>query len=83
MIKNVSVEVAARYMGVNPQFVRVGLQQQILKFGYAVKVGGGRYTYYISPVKFCEFTGASLEDIEASERNQSGGMEQWIIPKRA
>jgi ABC-type branched-subunit amino acid transport system permease subunit len=80
MIKNLSVEVAARYMGVNPQFVRVGLQQGILQFGYAVKVGGGKYTYYISPVKFCEFTGASMEDIEESESRMNGGLKRWTIP---
>ena len=77
MVKNLSVEVAARHMGVNPQFVRVGLQQGILHFGYAVKISGGKYTYYISPTKFCEFTGVALEAVEASEEIQQGGLKRW------
>ena len=79
MIKNLSVEVAARYMGVNPQFVRVGLQKGLLNFGTAVQIGGGRYTYYISPVKFCEFTGIPVDDVEAAENIQQGGLVKWPL----
>lgn len=79
MLKNLSVEVAARYMAVNPQFIRVGLQQGILPFGSAVRINGNRYTYYISPVKFCEFTGANIENITQSEERQQGGLTRWTI----
>ena len=47
-------------MGVSPQFIRVALQQKELPFGAAVKVGKERYTYYISPKKFTEYTGIKL-----------------------
>lgn len=47
----------ARLMNVSEQFVRVGLQKEVLPFGYAVRISGGRWTYYISRQKFEESTG--------------------------
>ena len=47
----------ARLMNVREQFVRVGLQKEVLPFGYAVRISGGRWTYYISREKFEESTG--------------------------
>lgn len=53
---NLPVTVAAKRMGVSPEFIRVGLQNGILDFGYAVKISS-RYTYHISPKKFAEYVG--------------------------
>ena len=58
--KKMTVKQAADLMGVSPQFIRVALQQKELPFGAAVKVGKERYTYYISPKKFTEYTGIKL-----------------------
>lgn len=58
--KKMTVKQAAELMGVSPQFIRVALQQKELPFGAAVKVGKERYTYYISPKKFTEYTGIKL-----------------------
>lgn len=55
------VKDAAALMGVSAQYIRIGIQQGILPFGCAVKVGGERYTYYISPQKFAEYIGVPLE----------------------
>ena len=55
-----SVEDAAKLMGVTGQFIRVGLQQGIFPFGYAVK--RGRWSYYISPIKFTEYTGIEIPE---------------------
>lgn len=60
MAKRLMVQEAAALMGVSAQYVRVGIQQGILPFGCAVKVGGNRYTYYISPQKFMEYTGIAI-----------------------
>lgn len=57
---SLSVEQAAELMNKGRQFVRVGLQTGVLPFGYAVKMPGGRYTYYISPLKFTEYTGIKV-----------------------
>ena len=56
MKNNLSVEEAAKLMGVGAQFVRVGLQQGRLPFGWAVK-NKSKWRYYISKEKFTEFTG--------------------------
>jgi hypothetical protein len=53
----ISIEEAARLMGVSMQFVRVGLQKGILPFGYAVQISKNRFTYFISRQKFEEYTG--------------------------
>ena len=43
-----SVEQAARKLGVSPQFLRLALQQNKFDFGTAVKTSPNRYTYYIN-----------------------------------
>ncbi len=48
MDKNISVRKAAEILGVSQQFVRIGLQRQLLPIGTAVKMSS-RWTYHISP----------------------------------
>lgn len=56
-VKNrLSVSKVAELMNVSEQFIRVGLQQNKLPFGYAVKMST-KWTYFISPNKFTEATG--------------------------
>lgn len=55
--QTMTIEEAARLMNVSRQFVRVGLQDKVLPFGYAVKISRDRYTYFISRQKFIEHTG--------------------------
>lgn len=50
----ISVIEVAKAMKASPQFVRIGLQQGRLPFGYAVKTSG-RWTYWISRERFEEF----------------------------
>lgn len=59
---NVTVADASRLMGVSQQFVRVGLQNGVLPFGYAVKISRGKYTYFISRQKFEEYTGIKVKE---------------------
>lgn len=54
---NVSIKEAARMLRKSEQFIRVGLQQGILPFGYAVKINGSKYTYHISRKKLNEYIG--------------------------
>lgn len=53
-----TVKDAARLMGKSEQFVRVGLQQGVFPFGYAVKIST-KYTYYISDEKIKEYIGGN------------------------
>ena len=57
-----STKVAAELMNVGEQFIRVGLQQGKLPFGYAVRMSEKRWTYYISPTKFTEVTGIQIPE---------------------
>lgn len=52
----ISIKEASLLMKKSPQFIRVGLQQQKLPFGTAVKLSD-RWSYYISPKLFYEFIG--------------------------
>ena len=52
-----TVKEAARLMKKSESFIRIGLQRNILPFGYAVKTGESRYSYFISREKFIEATG--------------------------
>ena len=59
--KRLSVVDAAELMGVTQQFIRIGLQRNVFPFGYAVK-RERRWSYYISPMKFTEYTGIEVPD---------------------
>lgn len=52
---------AAKIMGKDPQFVRIGLQRGLLPFGWAIKISPGRYSYFISEKLFSEYVGERKE----------------------
>lgn len=54
------VSEVAKIMGKSEQFVRIGLQQGVFPFGYAVKMSS-RWTYYINPKKFDNFIKKGLD----------------------
>lgn len=57
----ITVSQAAELMGIDEQSLRVALQQKALPFGSAWKAeGSSKYTYYIYPKKFTEYTGIKL-----------------------
>jgi len=60
--RNVPVNVAARIMGKSPQFIRIGLQRDILPIGRALKTNdrNEQYDYYISPRLLADFTGVNV-----------------------
>ena len=62
MNQTLSPEQAAKLMGKGVQFVRIGLQRNILPIGRAVK-NGSKWNYYISPKLFEEFTGIPADEI--------------------
>lgn len=63
--RGISIKTAATIMGKSHQFIRIGLQRQLLPFGSAVKLST-RWTYYISPRLFCDYVG--LEEIPEEYR---------------
>lgn len=66
MTRNVSVKKAAKIMGKSEQFVRVGLQRQVLPIGTAIKLSS-KWTYHISPKLLTEYVGENKENEEASQ----------------
>lgn len=66
-VRKVIPQLAAAMMGKDPRFVRKGLQTGLLPFGKAIMVetegSVQRYSYYISPRLFMEYTGFTEEDI--------------------
>lgn len=55
----ISVAHAAELLGASEQFIRVGLQNKELPFGFAVKTSG-QWTYVITKQKFEESTGIKV-----------------------
>ena len=56
--RNVPVAEIAQAIGKSQQFVRIGIQQGILKFGTAIKINGSsEFTYYCPDKRVWEETG--------------------------
>ncbi|MCC2249113.1 hypothetical protein JUJ52_03955 [Virgibacillus sp. AGTR] len=55
-MNTVSVQDAAKKLGKSEQFIRIGLQQNILPIGVAVKMSS-KWTYHISPKLLNEYIG--------------------------
>ena len=55
MSQRVKVADAAKLMGVSEQFIRIGLQRQILPIGHAVKLR--QWVYYISKPLLEQYVG--------------------------
>ena len=74
-IRKVVPQLAAAMRGKEPQFVRIGLQRGLLPFGKAIETGTKgrvkRYSYYISPKQFMDYTGFTESDIIAAA--EAGG----------
>lgn len=56
----ISIAEAAELMGVSQQFVRIGMQRNKLPIGTCVKMSS-KYTYYISPQLFEQYTGIKID----------------------
>ena len=56
--RNVPVAEVAKDTGKSAQYIRAGLQQGILKFGFALKVNNSsRFDYYIPDYLLYQYTG--------------------------
>ena len=69
--RNVPISELAAAIGKSQQFIRVGLQKGILKFGYAYKVNSEKvYNYYCPDKLVWEQTGyfRDISEIQKSEQ---------------
>ena len=62
-IETLSVEKTAKLLKKDPQWVRLGLQQQQLSFGSAVKKPTGHWSYHIVATKVYEYAGVKEKDV--------------------
>lgn len=60
--ETLSVAEAADLMGVSAEFIRRGLQDKVLPFGYAVKMDN-RWVYWIGSKLFSQHTGIDTNNI--------------------
>lgn len=60
----ISVENAAKILGVSPQFIRIGLQRGLLPIGSAVKMSS-KWTYHISEHLLNQYIGKEGKTHEA------------------
>ncbi len=65
-MKNIPINIVADLLGKSPQYIRIGLQQQRLPIGTAVKLSS-EWTYHISYELLKNYVG--LERVESYERN--------------
>ena len=67
-LKNVPVNIVAEILGVAPQFIRLGLQEQRLPYGTAVQTSS-QWTYHVSYELLKKYIGE--ERIKAYEKIKS------------
>lgn len=63
MKQNISVKEAAEILNKSQQFVRVGLQRQVLPIGTAVKLSS-KWTYHISPKLLEDYIGYKAKEAQ-------------------
>ena len=56
-MKKMLPEVCAKILGVGKETVRLGLQQGVFPWGYAVQTSPGRWTYIINEQRFIDIEG--------------------------
>lgn len=56
---NIKVSEAAKILGKSEQFVRIGLQRDILPIGIAIQMSS-KWTYHISPKLLKEYVGGEV-----------------------
>lgn len=62
--RNVPIAEIAKVMGKDAQYIRIGIQRGVLKFGTAIKVGKSHeFSYYCPDKKVWEETGYFNNDL--------------------
>lgn len=59
-IQRITVEQAAKLLGMNHETVRKGLKQGVFPWGYAIKTSEKQWSYFINAKKFAEVEGVAI-----------------------
>ena len=65
---------AAERLGMNPQLLRLGLQQDRFPFGTAIKTSRKRWSYYINRQKFFEYLNGQSENERHDAQKKGAGV---------
>ena len=68
------VSEAAELLGMNPQLLRLGLQQDRFPFGTAIKTSRKRWSYYINRQKFFEYLNGQSENERHDAQKKGAGV---------
>jgi len=69
MIGKIKVSEAAALLHVSQQFVRIGMQQNVLPIGTALKMSS-KWTYQISEGQLAKYSGVNVEEEITRIRNE-------------
>ena len=69
----ITVEMAARILNKSKPFVRIGLQRNLLPFGFAMQKNPERRRsrYFINPKQFADYMGLTVKELEMKVREVS------------
>jgi len=62
-IKKITCKVAGEYLGISPMAVSIGLQQEKLPIGYAIKNNGNKWSYHIIGERLVAYKNGNLNEI--------------------
>ena len=81
-IKNVTTKVAGDYLGVPPMAVAIGLREQKLPIGYAIK-RINKWSYYIIPDRLIAYKNGNLDQclVEGIEKRLDEINKNFILLK--
>lgn len=74
-IGKITVIEAAKILHVSDQFVRIGLQRNILPIGTALKMSS-KWTYQISAGQLAQYSGMDIEEELAQIRDREDGKDR-------
>ena len=62
-MKKVTCKIAGDYLGVSPMFISIGMRQDKLPIGFAVKNNGGSWSYHIIAERLIAYKNGKLTEV--------------------
>lgn len=62
-MKKVTCKIAGNYLGVSPMFISIGMRQDKLPIGFAVKNNGGSWSYRIIAERLIAYKNGKLTEV--------------------
>lgn len=62
-LKKITCKIAGEYLGLSPMAISIGLQQEKLPIGYAIRNNGNSWSYYIIGERLIAYKNGKLNEI--------------------